>query len=440
MHLSDRTHDILKGLPGLDDSFDAARRRLASLVGAVLLGLIAILFAKMGDQAQEMFSAIFRHYPYAPLAMTPIAFVAVVWLTVRFFPAAKGSGIPQVMAASKDPELAYSGLLSLPVALGKLVLTVIMLMVGGSVGREGPTVQVSAAIMIACHRVLRVPITAGVLIAGGAAGVAAAFNTPLGGIVFAIEELASAYEQRVAVLVMGAVVVSGLVSLGIAGDYLYFGAVHESLPIVSVILVSPVAGIAGGVLGGAFAKTLLLFSRSKHAWFTKARSHPIVMAFVCGLIVAVIGVLTKGNTWGTGYATTRDMIEGTAATSAWFGPAKFVATAATAVSGAPGGIFAPSLAVGAGFGQLLSFCFPGTSVPAVILLGMCGYFVGVTRAPLTAVILLMETTGARAMILPLFVTAMIADSMSRFVSREKLYHGLSHGFLMHGERETSRQA
>jgi H+/Cl- antiporter ClcA len=114
-------------------------------------------------------------------------------------------------------------LISLRTAWAKLCGTIAMLLAGDSVGRERPTVQISAALMVAVHRWLRVPVTAGVIIAGGAAGVAAAFNTPLAGVAFAIEELAAAFEQKVAVMVMLAVMISGLVSLGLAGDYVYFG-------------------------------------------------------------------------------------------------------------------------------------------------------------------------------------------------------------------------
>lgn len=424
---------LFRAVPGFDTSMDLARRRIATGIGAISLGLVAIAFAWLGDEAQRIFASFQSGNRWAPLVLTPAVFVGIVWITQRQAPEARGSGIPQVMAAGRDLRLAHTRLLSLPTAIVKLLLTVVMLLAGGSVGREGPTVQVAAAIMVACHRLLRVPVTAGVLIAGGAAGVAAAFNTPLAGVAFAIEELAAAFEQRVAVLVMGAVVVSGLVSLGIAGDYVYFGAMHETLRVGSVLLVAPVAGVFGGALGGLFSRTLLAFARSRHRWFMAVRARPVLAAAACGLIVALLGLATGGATWGTGYEVTRQMVEGHQDASPWFGSAKLLATAATAVSGAPGGIFAPSLSVGAGVGQLLAYCFPDDPMPAVVLLGMTGYFVGVVRAPLTAVIILMETTASRGMILPLFATAIIADGVSKLVCHEKLYHGLSRGFA-HPER------
>lgn len=431
---------LIQALHSFDSSLDLARRRAATAIGAIILGLIAIVFAWLGDKAQEFFTHFQAQNIYLTLVVTPLAFAGIVWMTNRVSPAARGSGIPQVMAATKHLDLAYTKLISLPTALLKMAMTIVMLLVGGSVGREGPTVQIAAAIMVTCHKILRVPMTAGVLIAGGAAGVAAAFNTPLAGVAFAIEELASAFEQRVAVLVMGAVVIAGLVSLGIAGDYVYFGVMHDKLGFRSVLIITPVAGIMGGIAGGIFSRTMLSFARSGHPWFLLIRKRPVLAAFGCGLVVAIVGVATGGSTWGTGYETTKLMIEGQAMPSAWFGPAKFLATIATAVSGAPGGIFAPSLSVGAGFGEILSFAFPDDPMPAVVLLGMTGYFVGVVRAPLTAVIILMETTANRGMILPLFLTAIIADGASKLVCKTKLYHGLSHGFLRHDEDPREQQA
>ncbi|WP_234716197.1 chloride channel protein [Sphingopyxis macrogoltabida] len=404
-----------------------ARRRLATGLGAVLLGLVALLFAKLGDQMQGAFAAMVARWPLAPLVVTPAVFALGAWLTTRWFPEVRGSGIPQVIAAARDPERsANSPLVSLRSAIAKFVLTLAMLVSGGSVGREGPTVQISAAIMVAVHRFLRVPITSGVLLAGGAAGVSAAFNTPLAGVAFAIEELAAAYEQKVAVLVMAAVMVAGFVSLGISGDYVYFGAMRHSLALGETLAVVPVVALCGGIAGGLFSRSVLGFAKSQSPILVALRARPVRLALGCGMLVAIIGVVT-GNSWGTGYDTTRGMVEGEAASS-WFGAAKFVATLATAVGGTPGGIFAPSLSVGAGLGSLLAPLFdapPG----AIVVLGMAAYFVGVVRAPLTAVIIITETTASRGMVLPLFATALIADAVSALVSRERLYHGLSKAFL-----------
>ncbi|WP_448663260.1 chloride channel protein [Sphingomonas sp. CJ20] len=411
-----------------DTVLPVARRRIATGVGAVLLGLVALAFAALGDQAQRAFAALVARWPYAPLLLTPALFAGVAWVTRRWFAPARGSGIPQVIAASRDPAAAARGpLVALRTAAAKFGLTLVMLAAGGSVGREGPTVQISAAIMVAVHRVLRVPISAGVYIAGGAAGVSAAFNTPLAGVAFAIEELASAYEQRVAVLVMAAVMIAGFVSLGIAGDYVYFGAMRQTLALGATLAIVPVVGIVGGLAGGMFARGVLGFGKAQHPWLVALRARPVRLALLCGAIVAVVGVAT-GSTWGTGYDTTRDLVEAQGG-SLWFGPAKLVATIATTLSGTPGGIFAPSLAVGAGIGNLVSALFDGAPAGAIVVLGMAAYFTGVVRAPLTGVIIISETTASRGLILPLFATALIADTVSAMVCRERLYHGLSAAFL-----------
>ena len=405
------------------------RRRVATGAGGVLLGLVALGFAKLGDLVQRIFAGLVEAQPYLPLLLTPAIFAAVMFVTVRWTPDARGSGIPQVIASTRSPAQAAAGpLVSLRTAFSKFALTIAMLFAGASVGREGPTVQISAALMVMVHRILRVPISAGVLIAGGAAGVAAAFNTPLAGVAFAIEELASAYEQKVAVLVMAAVMIAGLVSLGIAGDYVYFGVMRQTLSVSAMIVICPVAGVVGGVAGGLFSRTVLSFSAPTHRWLRLTKARPVVFAGGCGLVVAILGIVTGGSTWGTGYDATRALFDG-AGTSLWFGPAKLITTLATTLSGTPGGIFAPSLAVGAGVGNLLTPLFPESSAGAVILLGMVAYFVGVVRAPLTAVIIISEATASRGMIVPLFATALIADGISALVSRERLYHGLAKPFF-----------
>ena len=405
-----------------------ARRRLATTGAAVLIGVVALLFARNADGAQSLFLKLSSQLPVAPLFALPAAFAAIVFVTRRWAPEARGSGIPQVIVGAHNPDApGHGALTSLRTAGFKYILTLAVLAFGGSVGREGPTVQISAAIMQAVHRRMRIELSSAVVIAGGAAGVSAAFNTPLAGVAFAIEELASAYEQRLAVLVMGAVMISGLVSLGLAGDYLYFGAMHEALSWQAAVVLSPIAGLLGGASGGLFSRLLLTFGATTWAPVVKVRSYPVAWAAVCGLLVAAAGLASHGATWGTGYASAKALVEAQSQ-SLLFGPEKLFVTLITALSGAPGGIFAPSLSAGAGLGSVIADFFPAQPVGAVVILGMAGYFVGVVRSPLTAVLIISEMTDSRAMILPLVATAIIADGVSALVCRERLYHGLAKGF------------
>lgn len=400
---------------------------MAFLGSAVLVGLIALLFADIADRANTLFHEVYNRYRWLPLIVTPLGFAGIVWLTNRFAPLARGSGIPQVMAATKNPEAALSTFVSARAAIAKFFLTTTALLVGASVGREGPTVQIAAAIMGRMHRLMHIPIRSSVYIAGGAAGVAAAFNTPLAGVAFAIEELAAAYEQRMTLLVMAAVLIAGMVSLGLAGDYIYFGAMRQTLGVSQAIIAAPIVGVAGGVAGGLFSRLMLAAGTTSVAPMAWLRARPVVFAMGCGLVVAIVGTLT-GLTWGTGYETARGIVEGDAA-PAWFGAAKFTTTLATAVSGLPGGIFAPSLSIGAGIGDLLRAIFPTYPPGTIVLLGMVAYFTGVVRAPLTAVIIISETTASRGLMMPLLGSALIADFAAQFVCKDKLYHGLSQRFL-----------
>lgn len=403
------------------------RRRTATLLGAVLIGLAALAFASLSDAAQGLFGQVSPRLGPAQLVITPIGFMLLVALTRRFAPEARGSGIPQVIAAARQPDPAHSPLISLKTALAKTALTLGGLLLGASSGREGPTVQISAALMTAVHRALRVPLSAAVVIAGGAAGVSGAFNTPLAGVVFALEELAAAYEQRLTLLVMAAVVISGLVSLGIAGDYLYFGSLHETMTLGAGLLVVPIIGVVGGVAGGVFSRLVLLVAQGTGPAIGLLRRHPLWFAGACGLVVAGLGLASGGLTLGTGYGPAKLLVEG-GSDPAWYAPAKFAATLATAISGLPGGVFAPSLSVGAGLGGLLAPLF-GTVPPGTIaLLMMTAYFVGVVRAPLTSTIIVMEMTDSHPMLLALIACAIIAEGTASLVCRERLYHGLAKGF------------
>lgn len=405
------------------------RSRAAILVSAVALGLVALGFAWLADEAQGLFRTLSTRWPYAPLALTPIGFVVIFLITRRFAPQARGSGIPQVIARVQMPEQrAARELTSIRTGIAKVVLTLGVLCLGASTGREGPTVQISAALMRGIHKLFKVRITTGIIIAGGAAGVSAAFNTPLAGVAFAIEELAASYEQKVALLVMVAVMTSGLVSLGIAGDYQYFGSIPESLPMEVGLLAAVLAGLCGGVTGGLFSLALQRSMDLPFRPYQWLRARPALWAGFCGIVVAALGVITHGLTFGAGYEPARHLVEG-GSEPLWFAPAKFIATLATSLAGIPGGVFAPSLATGCGLGQFLSQFFPNAQHGALVVLMMIAYFTAVVRAPLTAILIISEMTNSRAIILPLFLAALIADWVSAQICHEKLYHGLSKAFI-----------
>lgn len=412
------------------DAFGLWRHRLLFLVGGIGVGLAAVLMAGLADAAQGVFRRVLGLSPLVALGLTPFGFALCAWLARAVFPNAQGSGIPQVIAARQTGHLALRrALVSLRVAAGKIVVMSLGLLFGASTGREGPTVQVGAAIMAAAGHLTpeRVP---GLILAGGAAGVAAAFNTPLAGIVFGIEELGRAYEARTGGLIVAAIVAAGLTAMALTGNYTYFGTSSAALPFGPGWIAVPVIGALGGLAGGGFARIVILFARGLPGRLGAAiAARPVAFAAACGLGVALCGLASGGTVYGTGYEEARALLHGTAEPHPDFAPLKFVATLLSAISGIPGGLFAPSLSVGAGLGAALHGWFSGVPVAALVLIGMVAYLTGALQAPITAFVIVTEMTQDHALMIPLMVAALIADAVSKAVCREGLYHALAHLLL-----------
>ena len=313
------------------------------------------------------------------------------------------------------------------------MLTIAGLLSGASIGREGPTVQVGASIMLQAARIGGMAQARGLILAGSAAGIAAAFNTPLAGIVFAIEEMSRTYEARSNGLVLTAVILSGLASLGLVGTYTYFGTstvVAQTVADWGLVLV---CGIGGGLFGALFSAGALKASQRIRRWsHSMPLKRMLIVAGACGLASAIIGVATGGATFGTGYEQARSAIEGQAA-STFFFLEKLTSTFLAMMSGIPGGIFAPSLSVGAGFGSTVSSIL-GTSIGLGAILGMAGYFACVVQAPMTAFVIILEMTGNHEAVIPIMAASMLGYLTSRMISAEPLYHGLSRVFIAQGIR------
>ncbi|TRC73714.1 chloride channel protein [Mesorhizobium sp. WSM4307] len=407
--------------------------RLVFWAGAVSIGVISVLFAVLADRAQALFHLVTGNGGgwrfYLPLIITPLGFVLCAWLAQAFFPGSQGSGIPQAIAARhlRDDE-DRGHLLSLRLAAGKIALTVIGLFCGASIGREGPTVQVGASLMLQAARWGGMAQARGLILAGSAAGIAAAFNTPLAGIVFAIEEMGRTYEARTNGLVLTAVILAGLASLGLLGNYTYFGVSKETIAFAADWPLVLGCGVIGGGFGALFSLLALKITRRIRRWHTQQPlARALLVAAVCGLGVAAIGIASGGLTFGTGYAQARGAVEGTPLPWFFFAE-KFLAGVLSMVSGIPGGIFAPSLAVGAGIGSSLGLLF-GSSAGAAALLGMAGYFAGVVQAPMTAFVIILEMTGNHDNVIALMLASMLGYGTARLISHEPLYHALSRVFI-----------
>jgi H+/Cl- antiporter ClcA len=390
---------------------------------AVAAGLTIVLFTWLAENASARFAALRAHLTWAPLLWTPLCAAAVVWCTRRFVPGAAGSGIPQVMATlDRRVGEAERGLfVSLRLSVAKILLTSAGLLGGLSLGREGPSVQIAAGIMLQARRFMPAGAAVGVhglLVAGGAAGIAAAFNTPLGGVMFAIEELARAPEQRSSGLIIAAIVLAGLVAVSAHGNDAYFGVIHA--PAIGFELLWPglLLAVLAGIAGGLFSRLLIAsLSGSGSDRFSRLRARrPVLFAAGCGLGVAVIGLVNAGATFGSGYGATRAMVEGSGAMPAAYALFKFLATWLTAWSGVPAGIFAPSLAIGAAIGNDVALLLYGAQMPALIALGMVGFLAAATQAPLTAFIIVMEMVDGHAMVLSLMACALVSSAVARAIS------------------------
>jgi len=406
--------------------------RLVFWGGALSLGAIAAVFAQISFHADGLFREFYEQHTQIALVVPPLGLLVIAWLTQNVFKNTEGSGIPQAIAAlSMQTHIARSKVLSLKVAAGKILLTIMGLFSGASIGREGPTVHVGASIMYSLRKIApfhgRDTIRALVL-AGGAAGISAAFNTPLAGIMFAIEEMSRSFEERTSGTLTISVILAGITALAILGNYTYFGTSTATvLPSslgtwVSVL----VCGVLGGLLGGSFSTLLVMGSRYLSPF---ARQHPLWLAVICGVLISFLGWLSHGETFGTGYDQAKILVTGSSTVlQGDFFLYKYAATVVSYLSGIPGGIFAPSLSVGAGMGADLAQWLPAPFA-AVILLSMVGYFTGVVQTPITALIIVMEMTDNSSMLMPLMATALIAKVLSRFVCPVPIYEALAEAYL-----------
>ena len=408
-------------------------------VGSVITGILAVFYAKAFHWAEDFLKMILGIHPLLIFILTPVCFVASWWLIKRFSPYAKGSGIPQVMA-SIDLATPANGkkvhrLLNIKVLIIKILSSMLMVMGGGIIGREGPTIQIAGSVFTTINKYLPkwwVKISErNMIMTGAAAGLSAAFNTPLGGIVFAIEELAKTHIKYFKTALFTAVIIAGLTSQTLAGSYLYLG--YPKTQNITLFVMLPVILVSGisGLLASQFSIYILKLSRWKEEKLKSTRSN-ILFLILSALVIASISYFLSSDILGSGKGLIEDVLFSEQKQKAWYTPfIRMIGCALSFTSGAAGGIFAPALSIGASIGAVFSdlIHLSPAETNVVILSGMVAFLTGITRAPFTSAIIVLEMTDRHSLIFHLMLAGIISSVVSLLISRHSLYEYIKMGFI-----------
>ncbi len=418
-------------------------------IASILTGLMAVAYTRLFSLAESASQNIFNSHRLMLFLLTPVCFV-LAWLVVRKFDRnAAGSGIPQVMAAIELANPKYNHLvdrlLSVKVIMVKIISTLLMIFGGGIIGREGPTVQIAGSIFRTVNQWLPASwpkiSKKNMIMTGAAAGLAAAFNTPLGGIVFAVEELAKTHISFFKTALFTAVIIAGLTAQGFLGPYLYLG--YPEITDVSgyVVFVVLIVACTAGFLGSIMSVIILKVLRWKNS--LQKTGFQLLYVVGCALLIAAIAYFFSFGILGSGKAQMSRLLF-TADKHVGFSLPLFriLGSIASFTSGAAGGIFAPSLSAGATIGALIAelFSFSGSNANILVLSGMVAFLTGVTRSPFTSSILVLEMTDRHSVVFYLMLAGMIASLFANLVDKHSLYDHLKDRYLSDAYKQSDEPA
>ncbi len=394
---------------------------IGALTGAAVVAFI-LMTERLGMRLYPVGSEAWRR-----ILIPVLGSLAMGYLLFRYFPNARGSGVPQTKAAL----FARQGVILARTVFGKFFCTATTLASGIPLGREGPSVQVGGGIASVLGRHLGLPPekVKELIPVGAAAAIAAAFNTPLAAVLFSLEEVMGDLNAPVLGSVVLASATSWVVLRLLLGDNPLFKVPQYQLVHPAEFAVYAVLGVAGGVVSVAFTKLLLgmrerfLAMPAWTCWF-----QPVVG----GLLTGLLGWLVP-QVMGVGYGYVGDALNGKMALQlmAILVVLKLLASAMSYASGNAGGIFGPSLFIGAmlggSVGSIAHRLLPGHTAPAgaYALVGMGTAFAGIVRAPMTSVVMIFETTHDYAVIVPLMISNMVSFFISSRLQRQPIYDALA---------------
>lgn len=416
------------------------------LIGALLSAVVAAFFAQAFHQVEAFFFTMSKTLGLWTLVLTPSCFVLSCAAVEWFAPQAGGSGIPQLMAsvelAMRDSkQAALDRLLGWRILVVKILSSLMALAGGGAIGREGPTLQVSGVIFHWVGRLFgrgqHFANHSTLIIAGGAAGLASAFNTPMGGVTYAMEELSKSHFASFRTGLLQAVIAAGLTAQWIMGPYLYLGYPKvvrlDGSGFGHIVIIA----VSAGLVAALFALFLKqIFSRRLRLKTLKAK---LILAGVMGFGVAALGLLLGEQVWGSGRELLASLLFKGEVVGAKEVVGRFGATLATYASGGAGGVFAPTLALGAATASFVEALLQSELGTVGILAGMTAALSALTLSPLTAFVLILEMTDRHSAIFPLMISALIGQGVARFVSQESFYEYAA-SWILRGMSQPSRES
>lgn len=400
---------------------------LKFFVLAIAIGLFSVVFAKAVDIAFNLFLHLSATLHYWLFIYIPCGFIAITYMVTRYYPEAAGSGIPQALAIEYiDNKRNLKAMFYPRIILSKFIAIVMGTMFGATIGREGPTIQIGATILslggatpnLTQHKIL--------LKIGAAAGLAAAFNTPLGGIVFALEELFKDSRLNLSLAKIAAIGTAGLVSVLIVGNNSYFGRVSRDILFYIPYKIVPIAiliGIFSGILAAIFSRIVYYTTISQSSKYNLWKNNnPLLNAGFCGILIAGLGLISHGLSFGNGYHESTRALAGIEHLPNLYVVYKMLGSIISTCSGVPGGYFATSLSIGEGIGSLLYSIVNLAPIEQYYLLGMVAFLAAMTQAPVTAITMVLQITYSQVFLLPLMVAALISTYIASLLDKGIYHH------------------
>ena len=408
-------------------------------IASILVGLFTVLYAKLFALSESAMHQIYNWHNWIIFIQVPLFMLIAWWIVQRFAPYARGSGIPQVMASitlvSHKPNAVIEKLLSLKIAVVKIISSLFMAMGGAAIGREGPTIQIAGCIFNYVNNLIPKSWPklkrSNMLVAAAAAGLAAAFNTPLGGIVFAVEELSKTHVSFYRTALFSGVIIAGLTAQGLLGPYLYLGYPDVSGSSWHILFLILLVAALGGLAGSYLCSCIIKILRWKASVFTKKSQHILFILF-CASVLSFITYFISSSVTGSGKDMMQHLLFTRNKEMPWYTfPLRFIGPLVSFTTGGAGGVFAPGLAAGASLGAIIGnwFHLLPADINLLILAGMVAFLTGITRTPFTSAILVLEMTDRHSVIFYLMLAGLVASLASLLIDQESFYDHLKHDYL-----------